>query len=158
MLHITGDIQLGQSCEIIIKDGSTLTLYVDGNIHCRESSGINPESSSQGASTLHVYATGEGIQTFDLKAKSQWTGVVYAPNADINLYANGDAYGAIVANNFEFKSGGNYHYDESLRNIDSDDKGVHFVIKRWEEFTPDLSTLVQKSLFIRIIDIRPLQN
>ena len=138
VLHITGDIQLGQSCEIIVKDGSTLTLYVDGDIHCRDSSGINPESSSQGANTLHVYGTGDGLQTFDLKAKSQWTGVVYAPNADINLYANGDAYGAIVANNFEFKSGGNYHYDESLRNIDSDDEGVYFVVKRWEEFNPDL--------------------
>ena len=138
VLHITGDIQLGQSCEIIVKDGSTLTLYVDGNIHCRESSGINPELPSQQASTLHVYATGGGAQIFDLKAKSQWAGVVYAPNADVNLYANGDAYGAIVANSFEFKAGGNYHYDEALRNTDVDDEGVRFVIKRWEEFDPDL--------------------
>jgi len=136
VLYITGDIQLGQSCEIIIKDGSTLTLFVDGDIHCRESSGINPELASQPADSLHIYGTSESPQAFDLKAKSQWTGVVYAPNANVNLYANGDAYGAIVANNFEFKSGGNYHYDEALRNIDADDEGVHFVIKRWEEFKP----------------------
>ena len=138
VLHITGDIQLGQSCEIIVKDGSTLTLYVDGNIHCRESSGINPDIPSQEANTLHVYATGQGVQLFDLKAKSQWTGVVYAPNAEITLYASGDAYGAVVAKKFEFKAGGNYHYDEALRNIDMDDEGVRFVIKRWEEFDPDL--------------------
>lgn len=138
VLHIAGDIQLGQSCEIIVKDGSTLTLYVDGNIHCRESSGINPELPSQEASTLLVYATGQNLQTFDLKAKGQWAGVVYAPNADINLYASGDAYGAIVAGKFEFKAGGNYHYDEALRNIDVDDEGVRFVIKRWEQFDPDL--------------------
>jgi hypothetical protein len=138
VLHIAGDIQLGQSCEIVIKDGSSLTLYVDGDIHCRESSGINPELATQPASTLHIYGTNECSQTFDLKAKSEWTGVVYAPNANVNLYANGDAYGAIVANNFEFKSGGNYHYDEALRNIDEDDEGVHFVIKRWEEFFANL--------------------
>ena len=111
---------------------------MDGDIHCRESSGINPELATQPADTLHIFGTSESTQTFDLKAKSQWTGVVYAPNANVNLYANGDAYGAIVANNFEFKSGGNYHYDEALRNIDEDDEGVHFVIKRWEEFRPNL--------------------
>jgi hypothetical protein len=133
VLHITGDIQLGQSCQIIVKDGSTLTLYVDGNIHCRESSGINPENPTQEVRTLQLYGTGEGTQLFDLKAKSQWTGVVYAPNASINLYASGDAYGAIVANTFEFKTGGNYHYDEALRQVQVDDEGVRFVVMRWQE-------------------------
>jgi hypothetical protein len=133
VLHVTGDIQLGQSCQIIIKDGSTLTLYVDGNIHCRESSGINPDQPTQDAKTLQVYATGEGTQLFDLKANGQWTGVVYAPNADVNLYAGGDAYGAIVASTFEFKTGGNYHYDEALRHVQVDDEGARFVVMRWQE-------------------------
>jgi hypothetical protein len=133
VLHITGDIQLGQSCQIIVKDGSTLTLYVDGNIHCRESSGINPDQPTQDARIIQVYATGEGTQLFDLKAKSQWTGVVYAPNANVNLYAGGDAYGAIVANTFEFKTSGNYHYDEALRQVQVDDEGVRFVVMRWQE-------------------------
>jgi hypothetical protein len=133
VLHITGDIQLGQSCEIIVKDGSTLTLYVDGNIHCRESSGINPDQPTQDAKVIQVYATGEGAQLFDLKAKSQWTGVVYAPNAAVNLYAGGDVYGSIVADTFEYKAGGNYHYDEALRQAQVDDEGVRFVVMRWQE-------------------------
>jgi len=133
VLHITGDIQLGQSCQIIVKDGSTLTLYVDGNIHCRESSGINPDQPTQDARILQVYATGEGIQLFDLKAKSQWTGIVYAPNAAVNLYAGGDVYGSFVADTFEFKTGGNYHYDEALRQVQVDDEGVRFVVMRWQE-------------------------
>ncbi len=133
VLHVTGDIQLGQSCEIIVKDGSTLTLYVDGNIHCRESSGINPDQPTQEAKVIQVYATGEGAQLFDLKAKSQWTGVVYAPNAAVNLYAGGDVYGSIVADTFEFKAGGNYHYDEALRQVQVDDEGVRFVVMRWQE-------------------------
>jgi acetyltransferase-like isoleucine patch superfamily enzyme len=133
VLHVTGDIQLGQSCEIIVKEGSTLTLYVDGNIHCRESSGINPEYPTQQVQTLQVYATGESTQLFDLKAKSQWTGVVYAPNASVNLYAGGDVYGAFVADTFEFKAGGNYHYDEALREAQVDDEGVRFMVVRWDE-------------------------
>jgi hypothetical protein len=133
VLHVTGDIQLAQSCEIIVKEGSTLTLYVDGNIHCRESSGINPEYSTQPVEALQVYATGQTTQLFELKAKSQWTGVVYAPNTNVSLYAGGDVYGAFVANAFEFKSGGNYHYDEALRQVQVDDAGVRFIVTRWEE-------------------------
>ena len=132
-LHITGDIELGQSCQIVVKEGSSLTLYVDGDIHCRESSGINAESAGKQAETLKLYATGEDPQFFDIKASSEWVGIIYAPNADVVLYANGDAYGAVVANNFEFKAGGSYHYDRSLKKVAVDDEGVRFVVKRWQE-------------------------
>jgi len=132
-LHITGDIQVGQSCEIVVKDGSSLILYADSDIHCRENSGINVENPANEAETLQLYATGREAQNFDIKAKSEWVGVVYAPNADVDLYANGDVYGSVVADNFEFKAGGNYHYDKALKNVTNEDKGVRFVIKRWEE-------------------------
>jgi hypothetical protein len=132
-LHITGAVELGQSCEIVVKDGSSLTLYVDGDIHCRESSGITVESSAKESETLKLYATGDDTQYFDIKAKSEWVGVVYAPNADVDLYAGGDVYGAVVADNFEFKAGGNYHYDRALKEVSIEDEGVRFVIKRWNE-------------------------
>jgi hypothetical protein len=133
VLHITGDIDLDNSCEIVIKDGATLTLYVDGDITCGNGSGINTEAPPQEASTLQLYATGEGEQFLDVKAKSEWTGVIYAPNADVVLYANGDAYGSIVADGFEFKSGGNFHYDKALQEVDVDDQGVSFTVTRWYE-------------------------
>jgi len=132
-LHITGAIEVGQACEIVVKEGSSLTLYVDGDIHCRESSGINVESPDKTSETLKLYATGEDTQYFDIKAKSEWVGVVYAPNTNVDLYANGDVYGAIVADNFEFKAGGNYHYDRALKEVSIEDEGVRFVIKRWNE-------------------------
>lgn len=132
-LHITGDIEVGQSCEIVVKDGSSLTIYVDGDIHCREGSGINVENPAKEAQTLKLYATGEDTQYFDIKANSEWVGVIYAPNADVDLYANGDVYGSVTANNFSFKAGGNYHYDKALKNVAIGDEGVRFVIKRWKE-------------------------
>lgn len=132
-LHITGDITLGESCEILVRNGASLTIYTDGNIQCGNGSDINSENPPSAASTLQLFATGEDPQSFDLKAKSEFTGVIYAPNASIQLYAGGDAYGSIVANTFEFKSGGNYHYDEALRQVETDDQGVRFVIKRWYE-------------------------
>lgn len=133
VLHITGNISLGQSCEILVRNGASLTIYADGNIQCDNNSNINTENPPEAASTFQLYATGEGQQSFNLKAKSEFTGVIYAPNANVQLYAGGDAYGSIVAKTFEFKSGGNYHYDEALRNVETDDQGAHFVVKRWHE-------------------------
>jgi hypothetical protein len=130
VLHITGDILLGQGCELIVKDGSSLKLYVNGNIICREGSGIGNEGDP---GSLRVYGTGDGLQTFDLKAKTTWSGAVYAPNADITLYANGDVYGSVIGNNFEFKAGGNFYYDEALGEVSVDDDALRFVIDRWQE-------------------------
>ena len=141
VLHITGDIDLDNSCEIVVKDGATLTLYVDGDIACGNGSGINTEAPPEEASTLKLYATGEGEQFLDVKAKSEWTGVIYAPNADVVLYANGDAYGSIVADGFEFKSGGNFHYDKALQEVDVDDQGVTFSVTRWYEGRASLTEL-----------------
>ncbi len=143
VLYITGDIDLGESCELIVKDNSSLTLYIDGDIHCRANSGINAEYSSENPMKFQIYGTAETQQSFDIKAKSDWSGTIYAPNADVILYANGDFYGSTVSNNFELKSGGNYHYDEALREVQVGDLGVRFVVKRWYEgepkqLTPDI--------------------
>jgi hypothetical protein len=133
-LYLTGDIQLGNGCEIVVKEGASLTIYTDGNIHCRFGSSINSEAPSEQASTLEIYATGEGSQSFDIKAKSNFTGVIYAPDADVDLYAGGDAYGSIIANNFDFKAGGNFYYDEALSQKNTiDDEAVVFVVDRWSE-------------------------
>jgi hypothetical protein len=130
VLHITGDILLGQGCELIVKDGSSLKLYADGNIICREGSGIGNEGNP---GSLRIYGTGDGPQTFDLKAKTKWSGAVYAPNADITIRADGDVYGSVVANSVEFKAGGNFYYDEALKEVSVDDEALRFVINRWQE-------------------------
>ena len=137
VLHVTGDIKLGQDCEIIVKDGSTLKIYSDGDIACANGSSINSEAPPEAASTLQLFATGEGTQFFDVKAKSEWTGTIYGPEADVVLYAGGDVYGSIVANDFEFKAGGDFHYDKALQKKNTvDDDAVVFVVNRWYESSP----------------------
>jgi hypothetical protein len=133
VLHITGNISLDQSCEIIVKDGATLTIYIDGNIISGNNSSISTEVPPAEAQTIKLYATGTGTQTLDVKAKGDWTGVIYAPNANVTLYANGDAYGAIVANSFEYKNGGNFYYDEALREASINELGTRFIVTRWSE-------------------------
>ncbi len=141
VLYLTGDIDLGESCELVVKDGSSLTIYIEGDIHCRTNSAINAEYPPEEPTKFHIYGTNETEQTFDIKAKHDWSGAVYAPNADVTLYANGDFYGSTVSNNFELKAGGNYYYDEALRTVSVDDLGVRFVIDRWYEGSIKSTTL-----------------
>jgi hypothetical protein len=136
VLYITGDIEIGESCELIIKENSSLTLYIDGDIHCRANSVINAEFPPEDPKTFQIHGTNDIKQTFDIKAKNDWSGTIYAPYADVILYANGDFYGSTVSNNFELKAGGNYHYDEALRKVSIEDAGVRFVVKRWYEGNP----------------------
>jgi hypothetical protein len=141
VLHVTGNINLGNLCEIVVKGDATLTIYIDGDIVSGLGSGINTEAPPEQAATFQLYATGEGPQDFDIKAKSEFTGVIYAPNANVDLYANGDAYGSVVADSFEFKSGGNFKYDKALKEKnDVDDEAVQFVVTRWYESPPRLAT------------------
>jgi hypothetical protein len=130
-LHITGDMSLGTGCELIVRPGSSLKLYVDGDIVGKNSTGFNNEAGNVQDFTL--YATGTSEQTFELKAKSNVFGAIYAPNANIELYPSSEMYGAIVANNVIFKSGGNFYYDEALRNVSTKDEGVQFIMKYWTE-------------------------
>ncbi len=139
LLHMTGDIQLENSCEIIVKHGSTLTIYTDGNIHARNGSSISTENPPEAATTIQIYATGEDKQFIDIKAKSDFTGTIYAPDDDVVLYAKGDAYGAIVADSFDYMAGGNFYYDEALRKATVDDEAVVFTVDRWYESAPMLS-------------------
>ena len=130
-LHLTGDIDLGNGAEIIVRANSSLVLYVDGDIAADNSAGFINENSP--VSALKIFATGDDDQSFELKAKSETFGVVYAPNADVELYPKTEIYGAIVAKSISIKSKGIFKYDKALRDVEPDDEGIHFVVERWWE-------------------------
>ena len=72
-------------------------------------------------------------QKIDIKNSSDLYGVVYAPNAEMTVHNNVDAYGSFIVNTFELKNGGQVYYDEALKQVNEDDPLVHFTITRWEE-------------------------
>jgi len=133
VMHVTGDIKLAEGSEITVKPDASLQLYVDGDIVCAKGSGIGYQGSPEKPKCVQLYATGKDDQNFDLKAKGHWSGVVYAPNADVDLFAQGDVYGSFVTYTLEVKNSGKMHYDKALKNVDTDDIGVRFVVKRWSE-------------------------
>ena len=130
VLHITGNIDLGQGCEIVVMPGASLNLYVSGNIKSGEGAGFNNENIP---ANFKLWGLATDKQEFQLNAKSSCLGQIYAPNANAIVKAKGDLYGAFTAKSFEMKSGGNLFYDGSLRNVNTDDEGVRFVVSRWSE-------------------------
>jgi len=128
VLYVTGNLGLGQDCEIIIKEGASLTLYLDGDMIADNSAGINNENDP---SNLKLYGTSTGEQNLILKAKSDILGAIYAPNANITVMAKTDIRGSLIAKSFEFKNGGDFYYDEALRTVTTEDDAVRFVIIKW---------------------------
>ena len=158
VLHLTGDIQLENSCEIIVKPGSTLTIYTDGNIHSRNGSSISTENPHEVATSIQIYTTGEDKQFIDIKAKAEFTGTIYAPDDDVVLYAKGDAYGSIIADSFNYMAGGNFYFDEALRdNVSVDDEAVVFVVNRWYESAPKLSPDIKFADIVPILEVEPVK-
>lgn len=130
VLHVTGDITMGQDCEIVVEEGASLVLYLDGDLNADNDAGINNKNYP---AALELYGTGEEEQQFSLKAKGDFYGVVYAPNADITINAGGDIYGSFKGSSFELKSDSNLYYDEALRIVSFNDESVRFVVDRWRE-------------------------
>jgi hypothetical protein len=134
VLHITGNINMDNFSEIRINDGSSLTLYVDGNITCINGAGINNPSGN--CSDFTLYGTGTEPQVFELKNNSDVFGAIYAPNADIILKNNAVLHGSVTAKNFTIKNNGIFYYDVALSDVSIIDVGVCFVVKRWYEGSP----------------------
>lgn len=132
-LYITGDVNMGQSSEIILDptQDAKLTIYIDGNWNSDNNSGIN--NATQTPSNFKLFGTGPAGQKIDLKAKSEFYGVIYAPDADLIMFSGGDIYGSFVTNNFELKNPAQFLYDVSLKTISVYDEGARFVVNRWNE-------------------------
>ena len=130
VLHVTGDTHLGQGCEIIVKNGASLTLYLNGDLVSGSNSGFVNENTPP---NIKLYGIAEVSQKFEIKAKSEYFGQIYAPNADIVIKADSDLYGAFVASSFEMKAGGNLYYDEALADVTPGDPGARFIIDHWYE-------------------------
>ena len=132
-IYITGDVDMGNGTEIILDEtkNAKLTVYLDGDWLADNDAGVN--NVAKKPSNFKLFGTGSAGQEIDFKAKGDFYGVVYAPNADMTLFAKGDVYGSFVTNNFEAKSSSKFLYDVSLKTISVTDEGARFVVSRWCE-------------------------
>jgi len=130
VLHVTGDIFLGQGCERTTKQDSSPALYLDGDLLAADSSRINNET--EDSTSFVLYGTGED-QTFDMKVIVGWYGATYAPEADISIKSDAEVYGSFISSSFTVSEGRLVMYDAVLSDVSATDVGVYFAIDRWQE-------------------------
>jgi len=90
----------------------TAEVYVDGQITVANNAIL---SSQPGANNMAIYITSGLTQTFANNSVS-FSGVVYAPNATVNIGNNGAFYGAVVANRLTISNNAMVHFDTALLN------------------------------------------
>jgi len=134
-LYVTGDVILDNSAQLLIVDANTnpdasLTLYLGGNLISKNGGLIN--NAAMDPLKVKIYGL-DTCTSIDFKTNSVFYGAIYAPNADVQLNAYVEYYGACTANSFTQNVNSNFHYDASLREVGVDDIGVHFVVKQWNE-------------------------
>ncbi len=122
-LDITGN------ASIIIPDGSTLTLYVEGNVLI---AGNGLGNANVRPATCAIWGIGAANSGQDIKVAGNGAlkAVVYAPNAAVTINGNGDVMGAIVGQTITFTGNAGFHYDESLANYGDN---TPFRAVNWQE-------------------------
>ncbi len=130
-LVVSGNVSIGGgSGSLVINSGSTpeLALYVAGNLSISGNGAVNSTSSPPrmtlyGTRTQAQTAT-LGAQQFDLRGNAAYSGLVYAPNADIQLRGGGSSGrfdGAVIGASVTFNGNYDFHYDIQLGNLASED-------------------------------------
>ena len=65
-----------------------------------------------------------------MAGNGDFAGIVYAPNADVDVNGNGNVSGAIVGDNITLVGNAAFHYDVNLKNKED---GGTMAIGRWRE-------------------------
>ena len=133
-LYVTGDVDLGNSAEIIIDTSSnpdaSLTLYLGGDYRGKTNSSINNLTADPHRLTIYGLPTCTSIELY---CKGDFYGTIYAPYAEVEFKNAVEFYGSLVANSVILKQSSEFHYDASLRTVSITDMNVRFVVDRWSE-------------------------
>ncbi|MFH1372118.1 MAG: hypothetical protein ABII09_12650 [Planctomycetota bacterium] len=136
-LGVKESMSLSNNAEIVVKEGSTLIIYVGGNVSSGTSASISYAGTVKDPTHIQIYGTSKGSKSWDINAKNDFVGVIYAPNANLKVHAEGNIYGAVMADKAVFLSITGYYYDVNLQratNIALSGPGS-YVTKRWSEST-----------------------
>ncbi len=135
VLHMTGDVVMNSSSQIQVYAGSSLTLYVDGNMVGDSLNNLEINNYTGIPVGLKLCLMGEDEQTLEFKNNSDLFMAIYAPNADVIFKNNTNFRGSIVAKSVYMQNNSVFYYDKALQSesIGDSKTGMSFVIDRWQE-------------------------
>ena len=134
-LYITNDVVLDNSAQLQIVDAATnpnasLTLYLGGNLTCKNGSIIN--NLTKDPKKLKIFGL-DSCKWLTFMTASDFYGAVYTPAAGVRMNNSVEVFGSIVADSFIQAVAAGYHYDASLKKVNQTDDLVRFVIQKWFE-------------------------
>lgn len=135
----TTALNMAGNAQIIIPSGSSLTLYVEGDVKI---AGKGLANSNVQPITAQVWGTNTtvGSQAIQIVGNGDLRASVYAPNAAVTVNGNGNVMGSVVANTITLTGNAAFHYDEALSDY-GDNAG--FSVDKWRELT----TPAERSLY-----------
>ncbi len=128
---------------IIVPAGSTLTVYVEGDVLV---AGKGIANQNVRPVTCQIFGTNNspGGQSLQVAGNGALRSAIYAPNANVKINGNGDVMGSVVARNITLTGNAAFHYDESLAASASD---TPFGVQSWRELTTDAARQSYASKF-----------
>lgn len=130
-VYVTGPFILKVGGSLITPPGSSLNLYLGGNLESKNSVGMDNQTND--ATALKIYGLPTCTQ-IDIKAKSGlFYGAVYAPNAILTMFNSSEIFGAFACDSVILKNSCNFHYICELGNVGINDPTATIKPVRWWE-------------------------
>jgi hypothetical protein len=138
-IYVEGKLTLMNGAKVIVDNGASAKIYLGGNLEDKNSAssgGGFETSANPDARNFMVFAT-DTCASIILKAKGDFYGAIYAPNANMVIDNSANLYGAYVGNqNVEIKNSGAFYFDTRLLNVFVNDAPAYLGIVKgswWEE-------------------------
>lgn len=120
----------GNGSGIAVAANSSLKIYTAGDIAL---TGQGITNVGGAPADVQIYGTKTSSpQDIKIAGGGNFSGVVYAPYADVTILGDGKMCGSVVAENITLTGNAEFHYDESLAELDA---GAPFRISLWKEIT-----------------------
>lgn len=151
------NLTLSNNSTISLAAGARTAIYIDSpdraGSGCAAGSGtltmlnnssiINNSPPAQGSSFLHdptalqlyVYGANDGSNVVTLRNNTDFYGTLDAPQSTVNVQNNGNTYGALAANNANFKNNATFNGDPHATSITTQG-GEMFFRTAWHECLP----------------------
>jgi hypothetical protein len=149
ILNKTGEnvnnVKTAGSAYIQIQAGATLEIYAAGDVTLTGGGLLNDNFS---ASTFRLYGTNtvlypaSGDQYFKIAGSSEFRGVIYAPNGQVDIKGGGSDgrfIGAVVGRKIDFNGNTEFIFDEQINDLTK----PNYSIKQWKE----LQTQSERALY-----------
>lgn len=146
-MYVEGDMKLEKDSELIIPEGSSLTLYLGKKLEVKKDSADDTIKGllnlTKDPTKLIIYGTDTCEKIKIEENRGTFYGAVYAPYAKVEIKNSNDIYGALVGWDVKLKNKKEYgigtlYYDEALSSINyfetmGSDDPQRFVMKNWRE-------------------------